>query len=78
MAPITNRAPKEFKLIMHQFGRNKVIYPIRIFPFVKYPCWELRTDETTVYVLIQFFTPEALGELEQFLYWKNEEPLIIQ
>ncbi len=78
MPPVTNRSPQELKLKMHQFARDKTTYPIRIFPFVKYQCWELRTDETTVYVLIKFFTPEAIEALEKFLYWKNEEPLAIQ
>jgi hypothetical protein len=77
MTPIINRPPKELKLTIHRFARDKTIYPIRIFPFVKYLCWELRTDETTVYVITQFFTREAIEELEKFLYWKNEEPLII-
>jgi hypothetical protein len=77
MPPVTNRPSKELKLKMHQFARDKTTYPIRIFPFVKYQCWELRTDETTVYVVVKFFTPEAIEALEKFLYWKNEAPIVI-
>lgn len=77
MPLITNRSPKELKLTTQRFARDRAIYPIRIFPFVKYQCWELRTDEETVYVITKFFTQEAIAELERFLYWKNEEPLHI-
>jgi len=71
---LINRPAFELKLTMHQFARDKTIYPIRIFPFVKYPCWELRTDDqTTVYIISRFFTPESIEELEKFLYWKSLE-----
>lgn len=66
-----NRPWSERDLIKHQFARYKTIFPICIFPSLKYPCWELRFADTTLYIINQFFVPEAITELEEFLCWKD-------
>jgi hypothetical protein len=69
--PFINRPPCKLTLRMREFSRDKINYPARIFPGLKFNCWELRTDDTSVYIIKRFFTEEAIAELEKFLYWKS-------